>query len=262
MSRKNGVLNHWGRALLAISALSMLGALGVRAGRNPTEHKIHDKERPHPPAVEARPTLTEPPSDAIVLFDGESLSEWESMDGSEPGWKVEDGNIVIELGTGHIRTKRRFGDCQLHIEWATKDPLGDKKYPGNSGVFFGPYEVQVLANHGEDNRIYADGMAGAIYGQYPPLANACREPGAWQSFDIIYRRPRFDEGGNLEKPATMTVFHNGVLVQDCETLTGPTAHERRPAYKPHGKVHIRLQEHSCVLHFRNIWARPLEAGKR
>ncbi|MEF8787685.1 MAG: DUF1080 domain-containing protein, partial [Planctomycetota bacterium] len=165
-------------------ALSMLTGGCASAGRNPSEHEIHDPDRPHPPVVEAQPMLTEPPSDAIVLFDGEDLSEWESTDGSEPGWKVEDGNIVIELGTGYIRTKRRFGDCQLHIEWATSDPLGDKKYPGNSGVYFGPYEIQILANHSEEPKIYADGMAGAIYGQYPPLVNACRKPGEWQSFDI------------------------------------------------------------------------------
>ncbi len=250
------------RAVLLLVAVYTLTGVGARAGRNPRDHKIHDMERPHPRKVEAAPTRTAPPSDAIVLFGGKDLSEWEAADGGDLTWKVDDGNMVVEPGDGNIRTKRRFGDCQLHLEWATADQPRDSKYPGNSGVYFGPYEVQVLSNPGKEPAIYADGMAGAIYGQYPPLVNACREPGKWQSYDIIYRRPRFDDEGNVVKPATMTILHNGVLVQDSEPLTGPTTHGRRPPYKPHGEVPITLQEHGFVLRFRNVWVRSLDESKR
>ena len=140
---------RWLGAFLVLAVACTLAVPGARAGRNPRDHKIHSMERPHPPMVEAQPCTTEPPSDATVLFAGEDLSEWETGDGSRPGWKVQDGNMVIVPDTGSIRTRRRFGDCQLHIEWATQDPLGDHGYPGNSGVYFGPYEIQILANHSE-----------------------------------------------------------------------------------------------------------------
>ena len=223
--------------------------------------KQHSMEREKPTKVTPGKKPGAPPSDAVVLFGGKDLSAWEAVDGSEAGWKVEDGDMVIVPGSGSIRTKKKFGDCHLHIEWATDpSPDPDQHYPGNSGVYFGSlYEIQILS---PTPNIYADGMAGAIYGQYPPLVDANREAGEWQTYEIIYRRPRFDEDGKLTQPATMTVFHNGVLVQDCEALTGPTAHKRRPPYKPHGKLPIMLQDHGCELRFRNIWLRPLDESKR
>jgi hypothetical protein len=151
-----------------------------------------------------------------------------------------------------------YGDCQLHIEWASPSPaVGEDQDRGNSGVFFhGQYEVQVLDSY--QSATYPDGQAGALYGQYPPLVNASRAPGQWQSYDIVFRGPRFDPGGKLLRPARVTVFHNGVLVQENVELTGPTAHKTRPPYKAHPvKGPIALQDHSHPVRFRNIWLREL-----
>jgi hypothetical protein len=225
-----------------------------------------DRERPE--HVSAKPITIPAPSDAIVLFDGEDLSKWQATDGGEPPFVVKDGYMQVNPEKGGIMTRQKFGDCQLHVEWASPKPAeGHGQHRGNSGVFFGApgktpafYEIQVLDVY--DNKTYADGMAGAIYGQYPPLKDACRPPGKWQSFDIIFRRPQFDDDGNVEKPATLTVIHNGVVVQDNEALTGPTAHKKRPKYKPHGKLPIMLQDHNHPVKFRNVWVRPLDESKR
>jgi hypothetical protein len=198
------------------------------------------------------------PADAIVLFDGKDLSGWTTTKGAPAEWLVRDGYMEVVKGKGSIRTTRGFGDCQLHVEWASPEtPTGSGQDRGNSGVFLMEvYEVQVLDSY--NSRTYADGMAGAIYGQYPPLVNASRKPGEWQSHDIIFRAPRFDERGGLVAPATMTVFHNGILVQDNEELTGPTAHKARPPYKAHAdRLPISLQDHSHPVRFRNIWIREL-----
>jgi hypothetical protein len=167
--------------------------------------------------------------------------------------------MEVVKDTGAIRTKRGFGDCQLHVEWATPSPaVGSDQDRGNGGVFLmDTYEVQVLDSY--DSRTYADGMAGAIYGQYPPLVNASRKPGEWQTYDIVFHAPRFDERGSLLAPARMTVFHNGVLVQDNEELTGPTAHKARPPYKAHAdKMPLSLQDHGHPVRYRNIWIRALQ----
>ena len=160
--------------------------------------------------------------------------------------------------TGAIRTKKKFGSCQLHVEWASPEEVtGDSQGRGNSGVFLMEfYEVQVLDNY--RNITYADGMAAAVYGQYPPLVNACRPPGEWQTYDIVFHRPRFDADGGLLRPAFMTVFHNGILVQDRVELTGPTAWKQRPPYKAHAdRLPISLQDHGNPVRFRNIWIREL-----
>lgn len=222
---------------------------------------IHDPTRPLPPVVDPGPArLPAPaPSDAIVLFDGTGLSEWEDSKGEPARWKVESGWLEVVAKTGSIRTKRAFGDCQLHIEWTAPAVVsGEGQGRGNSGVFLmNTYEVQVLDSY--ENRTYADGMAGAIYGQYPPLVNACRKPGEWQSYDIVFRRPRFDAEGKLVSPARMTVFHNGVLIQDNVELLGPTSHKIRLPYKAHpDKLPLSLQDHGNPVRFRNIWLRPLE----
>lgn len=249
----------YSRHLLA----TLIGVAGISivafAERSPQKHKIHDPDRPQPPVVEpgkaGEPVGT--PSDAIVLFDGSGFDEWQGADGSEPGWKLVDGAMEIVPGAGDIRTKRAFGDVQLHIEFKTNpDSRGEAQHRSNSGVFFGSYEVQVLDSY--QNATYADGIVASIYGQYPPLVNAARPPGEWQTFDIVYRAPEFGTKGKVRKPACITVFHNGILVQDNEELIGPTSHALRTRYRPHGDVHIQLQDHrDDPLHFRNIWVREL-----
>jgi hypothetical protein len=161
--------------------------------------------------------------------------------------------------TGGIQTAQSFGDVQLHIEWAAPAEIrGEGQGRGNSGVFFGGgrYEVQVLDSY--DNRTYADGQAAALYGQYPPMVNASRPPGEWQTYDIVFRGPRFDAQGNVTRPARVTVFHNGVLVQDNTELAGPTTHQARPPYQAHPeRLPISLQDHGDLVRFRNIWVREL-----
>ena len=160
---------------------------------------------------------------------------------------------------GDIRTVKGFGDCQLHVEWMAPSPAkGTDQDRGNSGVFLmGLYEVQILDCF--ENKTYADGMTAAIYGQHPPLVNACRPPGEWQTYDIVFHRPRFDKDGQVVTPARMTVFHNGLLVHDNDILTGPTAHKARPPYKMHAdKLPISLQDHGHPVRFRSIWLRELE----
>jgi len=221
---------------------------------------IHDLNRPLPPVVDpgpAGPPLPAP-ADAVVLFDGKDLSQWEDGKGGPAGWKVENGYAEVVAKTGAIRTKKGFGDCQLHIEWAAPAGVkGESQERGNSGVFLMDiYEVQVLDSY--DNRTYADGQAAAVYGQYPPLVNACRKPGEWQSYDIVFGRPHFDAAGKVLQPARMTVFHNGILVHDSVELTGPTGHKARPPYKPHAdKLPLSLQDHGNPVRYRNIWLREL-----
>jgi len=223
--------------------------------------KIHDPDRPQPPVVDPGPAgkPVPVPSDAIILFDGKNLSQWTDGKGQPARWKVENGYMEVVKETGSIRTKKKFGDCQLHIEWAAPFPATDKDQGrGNSGVFLMEiYEIQVLDCY--NNTTYPDGMTAAIYGQYPPLVNACRPPGEWQTFDIIFRRPRFDDSGKLISPARMTVFHNNVLVHNNAELTGPAVNKARPPYKFHpDKLSLLLQDHGNPVRFRNIWFRDLE----
>ena len=221
---------------------------------------VHDEKRPAPPKVEIRsaPAPVPAPSDAVVLFDGKDLSEWRTPKGEAPKWKVESGYFEVVKGAGDIVTAKSFGDCQLHVEWMAPSPaVGQGQDRGNSGVFFlGRYEVQVLDSY--NSATYPDGQAAALYGQHPPLVNATRPPGEWQSYDIIFHGPRF-EGEKVVRPARVTVFHNNVLVQDNVELTGPTAHKARPPYKPHAATApIRLQDHAHPVRFRNIWLRELK----
>jgi len=223
--------------------------------------KIHDPDRPLPPVVDPGPAEDPAPvpSDAIVLFDGSDLSQWAGSNGESARWKIENGYMEVVKKTGLIRTARGFGDCQLHIEWLAPLPAtGEGQGRGNSGVFLmEKYEVQVLDCY--KNKTYADGMAAAVYGQYPPLVNACRPPGEWQEYVIIFRRPHFTEDGSLIRPALMTVFHNGILVQDNVELMGPTAWKKREPYKAHAaKLPLSLQDHGNPVRFRNIWIRELE----
>jgi hypothetical protein len=219
-----------------------------------TEYSVHDPKRPQPSHVMVdEPIRTSPPSDATVLFDGSDLEEWEHSNGDSAAWNVDDGVLVVEPGEGDIQTKTSIGDCQLHIEWRTSENLPDTWDRGNSGVFLQDrYEVQVFDSSAD--RIYADGHAGAVYGQHPPEVNPCRAPGKWQSFDIVWHSPRFDEG-NVIEPATLTLLFNGVLVQDGVELYGQTNHTTFRPFEEHGPAPLRLQEHGDCVRFRNIWYR-------
>lgn len=193
------------------------------------------------------------PSDAIVLFDGKDLSAWKNGD----KWIVADG-VATAAKTG-ISTKESFGDCQLHIEWATPAKVeGQGQGRGNSGVYFmGRYELQVLDSF--QNPTYFDGQAGSIYKQFPPLVNASRKPGEWQAYDVIFTAPRFDTAGKLTSPAYITALHNGVLVQNHSELKGGTYFDRPPSYSAHPpKGSIDLQYHGNPMRFRNIWVRELK----
>lgn len=235
--------------------------------------RVHDRTRPVPPVVDPGSASTasrpgEPPSDALVLFDGRDLSKWITAGKrDEQGkpvparWKIENGSMEVNK-TGSISTVNSFGDCQLHIEFALPAEVkGASQGRGNSGVFLmGRYEVQILDSY--ENRTYADGQAGALYGQYPPLANAARKPGAWQSYDIIFEAPRFEDG-KLVKPAYITVIHNGVLIHHRTKLLGATAHKRVAVYSPHAqRGPIMLQDHGNPIRFRNIWIRELKGYDR
>jgi hypothetical protein len=229
-----------------------------------TTWKIHDPNRPLPPMIEPATASTQEspgraPSDAVVLFDGKDLLRWVHKDGSAAKWKVENGYAEVGAKTGYIYTRDSFGDCQLHVEFAEPvPPKGESQERGNSGVFLmGLYEIQVLDTY--ENKTYADGMASAVYGQYPPLVNASRPPGQWQSYDIVFHGPRFDPQGKLLRAARVTVLHNGVLVQDNVELSGPTAHGERPPYKAQPeKLPLALQDHGNPVRYRNIWIRELK----
>jgi hypothetical protein len=222
---------------------------------------VHDPDRPLPTVVAPGPAgpPVPAPADAIVLFDGRDLGRWTDAKGQPARWKVENGYMEVVPKTGGIRTVAGYGDCQLHVEWMAPSPAkGTGQDRGNSGVFLmDTYEVQVLDCFG--NKTYADGTAAAIYGQFPPAVNACRPPGEWQAYDIVFHRPRFASDGALSSPARMTVFHNGIVVHDGAVLTGPTAHKARPPYKMHAdRLPISLQDHDHPVRFRNIWLRELE----
>src|SRR5688572_28875872 len=200
------------------------------------------------------------PTDAVVLFDGKDLSAWEGERGGKAPWAVADGALTVVPGSKGIRTKQRFCDIQLHVEWRSPtDTKGfDGQHRGNSGIFLQEvYELQVLDSY--DNPTYANGQAASIYKQAIPLVNASRPPGEWQAYDIIWKAPRFSDGGGLLAPARITVLHNGVLVQDDTVIAGTTEYRGAPSYAPHGCAPIYLQDHGSEVTFRNIWARELQA---
>jgi hypothetical protein len=225
---------------------------------------VHDRNRPQPPLVTPGTPSTpdqpgRPPSDAVILFDGTDLSQWASdrNPGEPTEWVIEDGAMQCVPGSGYVRTREEFGDCQLHVEWAAPAEVeGDSQGRGNSGVFLmGEVEVQVLDNY--DNPTYADGFAGSVYGINPPLANALRPPGEFQVYDIVFRRPVFRDGVEVD-PGRLTVFCNGVLVQDSTPLEGPGGHQGRSNARPFpGKGPLKLQDHGNPVRYRNIWYRPL-----
>jgi hypothetical protein len=260
----------------ALVAASIAGALtpspgaaaqGKEQAKRPWE--ATEVWKPEPAVVTPGPAVSPAaPSDAIVLFDGKNLDEWVNTNDHMPAkWIVKDDELVVNKKTGNIETKRKFTDYQLHLEYRIPEEIkGSGQGRGNSGVFLAStgsgdagYELQVLDNY--DNKTYVNGMAGSIYKQAIPLANPCRKPGEWQSYDVVWTAPRFQSNGSLQTPAYVTVIFNGVLVQNHFQLKGETAFIGEPAYKPYDAAPIKLQAHgddSQPIAFRNIWIRELK----
>lgn len=242
---------------LGLAAAIILGG-GVACALQTREYKS-GIIWPEPEVVTPGKTDSDPPSDAIVLFDGTDLSQWTNGE----NWEIKDGYAVARKSG--ITTKQPFGDCQLHIEFATPAEVkGSGQGRGNSGVYMmGKYEVQILDSF--ENKTYFDGQCASIYKQTPPMVNASRKPGEWQSFDIIFTAPRFNDDGSVKTPAYVTVLHNGVVVQNHFELQGGTFYDRPAAYSKHAeKLPIHLQFHGNPVQFRNIWIREIEpiVGKK
>ncbi|MEM1353728.1 MAG: DUF1080 domain-containing protein [Planctomycetota bacterium] len=261
-------MNQLGYYVFAASTALMLGGVAISLADIREQYlrwEVHDEERPLPPVVDPGHPGTQDdagkaPSDAIVLFDGESTDALVKANGEPIGWRItEDGALSTVPRTGNIQSKQSFGDIQLHVEWRTPPSQAQRggQGRGNSGIFLmGKYEIQVLDN--KDNDTYADGMAGSIYGQRPPMVNPGRGINQWQTYDIIWRAPRFDDRGNLVEPAYVTVLHNGVLVQNHTEVLGPSRHKARTQYTAHqAKLPIVFQNHGEEAHYRNIWVREL-----
>ncbi len=254
-------------ALSMISAAQAANTGSPFYGDAPDDHHpwaVHDRNRPQPKLVTPGTFSTQdqpgkPPSDAIVLFDGTDLSKWEADEGQgvPTKWVVKNGAMECVPGSGYIRTRERFGDCQLHVEWAAPTKVqGESQGRGNSGVFLmGVVEVQVLDDY--NNPTYADGFAASVYGQNPPFANALKPPGEFQVYDIVFRRPVYRDGKQID-PGYVTVFENGVVVQDHAIIEGPTGHMARTKAEPFPEVGpLKLQDHGNPVRYRNIWYRPL-----
>lgn len=243
--------------LIAICSLGFSGLYGQDWKRDKQDPRATELWEPVPPKVTPGEG-TAAPSDAIVLFDGSSLDGWETTNGKAAGWSLGDGAMTVKKGTGSIRTKQGFGSCQLHIEWRSPSEIvGEGQGRGNSGVFLmSTYEVQVLDSY--ESRTYSNGQAGSVYKQFIPLVNATKAPGEWQTYDIIFMAPIFNEKGAVIRPASVTVLHNGVLVQNHSVLRGHTPYKGLPAYTKHAdKLPIMLQDHGNPVSYRNIWIREL-----
>lgn len=253
---------------LNLLAFAIVGATTHAQTAEPTDPKATEQWEPVPKVVTPGKQDAAPPSDAIVLFDGRDLSQWEtSKDHLSAHWKVHDGVVTVDKASGNIQTRQRFRNYQLHLEWQVpKDITGEGQARGNSGLFLastGPgdegYEVQILDSF--NNKTYVNGQAASIYKQAPPLVNAMRPPGEWQSYDVLWTAPVFAADGSLKSPGYVTVLHNGVLVQNHTQLAGETFYIGKPKYKPYADAPIKLQAHgdpSGAISFRNIWVRPLD----
>jgi Domain of Unknown Function (DUF1080) len=220
--------------------------------------KLTEVWQPEPRIITPGKTSQDSPSDATVLFNGRDLSQWEAVNGGDAKWRLKDGYMQVAAGTGNIKTKKSFGDCQLHIEWRTPDTVkGSGQGRGNSGIFLmGLYELQVMDSY--KNRTYSNGQAGSIYKQQIPLVNVCRPPGEWQTYDIIFTAPRFNNDSTLKSAARITVLQNGVLVQNNVSIIGGTKYIGIASYKMHtDKLPLVLQDHGNPVCYRNIWIREL-----
>lgn len=246
------MLVRWSHLTIAVALLLPSTAVVAPSTAFAQEY-LTGKQWEMPPIVTPGTSDSAAPSDAIVLFNGKDLSNWKNGD----NWTVEDG--VIVSGKGTLTSEEEFGDCQLHIEWsAPNPPKGSSQGRGNSGVFLmGIYELQVLDSY--DNETYYDGQAGSIYKQTPPMVNAMRKPGEWNSYDVIWTAPRFNEDGSLKSPAYITAMHNGLVILNHFELLGDTPFNRPPEYNKHSdKGPLSLQDHGDPVRFRNIWVRPLK----
>ena len=251
--------------VLALLSVATTGSMSAWAQTDP---KATEQWEPVPRVVAPGKQDGAPPSDAVVLFDGHDLAQWElSKDHAPAGWKVHDGVLTVDKASGNIQTKQRFKNYQLHLEWQVpRGVTGEGQARGNSGLFLastGPvdegYEIQILDSW--KNKTYVNGQAASIYKQKPPLVNAMRTPGEWQTYDVIWTAPVFAADGTLKSPAYVTLFHNGVLVQNHTELTGETFYIGKPKYTPYTEAPIKLQAHgdpSQPVSFRNIWVRPLD----
>lgn len=240
--------------LLAVAIAASITAQAQRTG----DPKMTELWEPKAPIVTPGKTAADAPSDAIVLFNGSNLNQWESEKGGAAPWTIADGAMTVKPQSGGIRTKQGFGDCQLHVEWRTPAVVkGEGQMRGNSGIFLmGRYELQVLDSY--NNTTYSNGQAGSIYKQHIPLANASRPPGEWQTYDIIFTAPRFYADGRIKSAARNTVMHNGVLVQNNVEIWGQTQYIGIANYEKHADLEpIFLQDHGDLVSFRNIWIRPL-----
>lgn len=242
-------------SVCGVCSLLTMAAMAAEATRDP---KLTEVWLPVPPKVTPGPVAGAPPSDAIVLFDGSNLDAWRSARSGDAKWTVANGELIVAPGTGDIVTRAAFGDVQLHVEWLVPELPASKvdQDRGNSGIFLqDAYEVQVLDNF--TNPTYVNGMVGSVYKQFAPLVNPARPAEQWQAYDIIWTAPRFASDGSLASPARVTVLLNGVLVQNNSVIQGATTYIGAPAYRPHGDMPIRLQDHSHLVRYRNIWVRRL-----
>ena len=246
------------KRLIALAIPTCIVFSSFSQNRTGGDPKLSEYWTPEVKKVTAGKTQADPPSDAIILFNGQDASQWVGTGGAPVKWNIANGAMTVNPGSGNIKTKQKFGDCQLHIEWRSPTEIkGERQGRGNSGIFLmEKYELQVLDSY--ESKTYVNGQAGSIYKQLPPLVNATRAPGEWQTYDIIFTAPRFYENGHVKSQATITVFHNGVLVQNHSTIWGSTQYIGISNYEKHGeKESIVLQDHSNPVSYRNIWIRPL-----
>ncbi|WEK38079.1 MAG: DUF1080 domain-containing protein [Candidatus Pseudobacter hemicellulosilyticus] len=246
------------RKLLILSLSSLLSLVVVAQNRENGDPQLSEVYTPVPRVVTPGASSSDAPADAIVLFDGKHTSAWAGNDGKAIKWKNEKGILTVARGAGEIHTTQEFGDCQLHIEWRSPAEVkGEGQGRGNSGIFLmSRYELQVLDSY--NNKTYSNGQAGSIYKQLPPLVNACRPPGEWQTYDVIFTAPRFYADGSVQSQARITVLHNGVLVQNNATIWGATQYIGISNYEKHAdKMPLILQDHGDAVSYRNIWIRPL-----
>lgn len=242
----------------ALAVLAILFGIPIVAQERKGDPALTENWTPEPKIITAGKTPSDPPGDAIILFNGKDASAWKGQNNGSVKWKVADGALTVTPGSGIITTREAFGDCQLHIEWRTPvEVKGEGQGRGNSGIFLmGKYELQVLDSY--NNRTYSNGQAGSIYKQHMPLVNASKGPGEWQTYDVIFIAPVFKEDSTVRSPARITVLHNGVLVQNNTVLWGSTQYIGLAAYEKHNAQEpITLQDHGNPTSFRNIWIRRL-----
>lgn len=239
---------------LALLVIGTLFSINLLAQMSPEQTEWYT---PQPSKVIPGADKNQPPSDAVILFDGTDLSMWQAEKGGAAKWKVQNGEMIVAPGTGSITTKKYFGDCQLHVEFKSPAPQHyNGQDRGNSGIIIQTrYEVQVLDI--DNNETYVNGMTGSIYKQQAPLANAYTKNGEWQVYDIYWKAPKFGTGGKLESPAMITVVLNGIMVQNNYILKGNTLYIGFPDYNAHGRLPLMLQDHGTEVAFRNIWIRDL-----